>query len=189
MTPHLLSFLSELKSEGIQRKVPNISESTAEMIHFLIKLHGGKNMLEIGTANGYSTIWCANAMAENGGSIDTLEFSTPSWKEAQENFKKAEALNITSHFGDAREYLKRCEKVYDIVFIDAQKAEYKTYWDLLQPILAKNCLVIVDDIIKFPEKTRAFTDYIKNQNEFEYCIIPVDGDDGVMLIKRRLRQV
>lgn len=166
--------------------IPNISEQTAEILHFFIKLHQPKNLLEIGAANGYSTIQIASVLEEIGGKMTSYEISEPAFYKAKENIEKAGLNQIVDiHFGDALELLKNSKQKFDFIFLDARKAHYHLFWELIKSIMSNNALVIVDDVIKFSEKTKEFSTIIEGEKDFMNIVIPVDGDDGVMLIRRK----
>jgi predicted O-methyltransferase YrrM len=81
-------FLKELKTKGEAEDIPNISLVNALFLRKLLRDTSGKNMLEIGTANGYSTIHFADELEKIGGHITTIEFSENSYHKAMENFKE-----------------------------------------------------------------------------------------------------
>lgn len=178
-------FLRELKMSGLQRKIPNVSETTANFLHFLVRTKQAKRVLEIGGANGYSTIWLADAVEPFHGKIISYEISEPSYLEALENFKKAGVeTSIELHHADANELLEKEVEPFDVIFIDGWKKQYHLFWAIAKKLLAPNGLVIVDDVIKFKHKTAEFDAAIEQEEDFEYCVMPVDGDDGIMLIQR-----
>ena len=179
-------FLKELKAYGIKMNIPNISEQTAEILQFFISMHRPKNVLEIGAANGYSTIHIASALEEIGSKMASYEISEPSYEQAKKNIEKCGLRSIVHlHFGDALRLLKGSREKFDLIFLDARKAHYHLFWELNKSVMHKGALVIVDDVIKFAEKTREFQKVIDKEKDFMKIIIPVDGDDGLMVIRRK----
>ena len=187
MTKLFLKKLNILKQHGIENKIPNISYEIGMFLNMIIKNKNIKNVLEIGTANGYSTIWMAEALKATGGMITTFEISIPSYKEAQENFKKFK-LNkyIDSIFED---FLKEDKilknkkiKKFDLIFIDGQKNKTLDFFNKAKKLLKDGGIIIVDDVIKFKNKMSEFYKYIEKQNKFYYIILPIDIDDGIMMI-------
>lgn len=81
------TFLRNLKKHGIENDIPNISEKNAYFLRTMLEKNQVKNMLEIGTANGYSTIQFADILEKNTGHITTIEFSENSYQKAKENFE------------------------------------------------------------------------------------------------------
>ncbi len=217
MDQQRINFLKQLKKYGIQENIPNISWETAEFIHSQVQNKNPKNVLEIGTANGFSTIWIADALSS--GKIVTIERSAPTFRESIQNFSDAGVeKSITSIYGDAKLILKNWNidgslkqidsldevpkgpqyiegdglvyasdttathsKSFDLVFIDAQKVSYINFWNLVQPLLTDNPLIIVDDVLKFSDKTESFTQLMESQTDWSYKIHKTDSDDGVMV--------
>jgi predicted O-methyltransferase YrrM len=181
-----INFLRQLKTYGIKKNIPNVSETTAAFLHFMIKSLKAKSALEIGCANGYSTIWLADALESTGGNLITCDVSKPSFDQAQENIKSCGLEKIvTFQFGDALELLPNLKQKFDFVFIDAQKSLYHLYWEQVKALLTNSAVVVVDDVLKFPQKTKLFTELIQKESNYEHIVLPVDGDDGIMLIRSK----
>ena len=119
------NLLKEL--EKTQHDFWNIAHETANFLSILIKATNRKNMLEIGTSNGYSGIWFGKALKENGGHLTTIEFYEERQSIAKENFKTCGVDDvITPIQGSAVMVLENMpeNQEFDIVFIDANKKEY-----------------------------------------------------------------
>lgn len=80
-------FLQELKAFGKANDIPNISEENADFLRNIIRKRNVKHMLEIGTANGYSTLHFTFELEKIDGHIDTIEFSPLSYRLAKKNFE------------------------------------------------------------------------------------------------------
>ncbi|MGY5147781.1 MAG: O-methyltransferase [Candidatus Nitrosopumilus sp. bin_7KS] len=122
-----------------------ITKETGEMLNMILRLNNVKNMLEIGTSTGYSTIWCAEAISDNLGKIITIEQNPNKIKRAKENFKKSElsdrisikegfAIKILSELNSQKKY----QKFFDFVLIDADKENIIQYFDLIFPMVSTN---------------------------------------------------
>ncbi len=107
-----------------------ITKETGEMLNIILRLNNVKNMLEIGTSTGYSTIWCAEAISDNLGAIITIEQNPNKIKRAKENFQKLElsdrilikkglAIKILKELNSQKKY----QGFFDFVFIDADKVQ------------------------------------------------------------------
>jgi len=193
MTKLFLEKLNTLKQHGIKNQIPNISYEIGMFLNMIIKNKNIKNVLEIGTANGYSTIWMAEALKETGGLITTFEISIPSYKEASDNFLKFKLnKHINSLFYNFLEYdfekqktKNKKQKLFDLIFIDGQKNRTLDFFNKAKKLIKKDSIIIVDDVIKFKNKMPEFYKYIEKQKEFYYVIIPIDVDDGIMMITRK----
>lgn len=184
MKKTFLEKLNNLKEYGLKNQIPNISYEVGMFLNILIRNKKIKKVLEIGTANGYSTICMTEALKENNGKITTFEISIPSYKEAQNNFKKFKLNNfIDSHFED---FLNaKLNSKFDLIFIDGQKNKTLKFFNKAKKLLKNNGIIIIDDIIKFKEKMNEFYKYIEKQKEFYYVILPIDIDDGIMMIIKK----
>ena len=76
-----------LELEKTRKDFWNIDRATANFLNMLIKIHNSKNVLEVGTSNGYSGIWIADALKHTGGKLTTIEFWDKRRSVAHENFK------------------------------------------------------------------------------------------------------
>jgi len=178
-----IQFLQELKAYGIQNEIPNISEKNAFFLRDIIKISGVKNMLEIGTANGYSSIHFALELAKNGGHITTIEFSENSHNQAKENFQKAKVANITPLLWNALDIVPTLEETFDFVFIDGMKRRSLDFLRLARGKTAEKSIIVIDDVVKFREKMVWLFEYLQ-ENNIRFHILPIDDDDGICMIIR-----
>ena len=121
MDKKLINYLKKLKQYGLNKNIPNISETEGRFLNMLVKISKSKNVLEIGCANGYSTIWFADAVSANGGKIISIDFSKPSFEAAKNNLAKTNFSKIVHfYFGNALDIIPtiRNPKKFDFVFID-----------------------------------------------------------------------
>lgn len=178
-------YLKALKAEGIERDIPNVSETGGKFLHFLVGLKKPKKILEVGMANGYSAIWMADALEIYGGGLVCYDFSLNTVAEAVVNFKKCDLSNIEIRkTNPLREPIPEEEK-YDFIFIDSQKGFYhECFEQIIKKHLATDGFAVFDDVMKFPEKTAKFHKAMKEDKEYEKVILPIDEDDGVMLVQR-----
>ena len=143
-------FLEELFASENRDAVPVIRRQTQSLFKFLLKLHNPKNILEIGTAEGFSSIF----MATYGGSslkIDTIENYEKRIKKAKKNISDSGfGDRICLYEGDAleitEEFLKQ-KRVYDMIFVDAAKAQYINYLPVVKALLAPGGVLISDNVL------------------------------------------
>lgn len=83
------TFLQNLKNYGKENNIPNITEKNAEYLTTLMKQKRVRSLLEIGTANGYSSIYFASKLGDLGAKITTIEFSQLAFEMAQENIEQS----------------------------------------------------------------------------------------------------
>lgn len=178
-------FLEELKNHWIKNDIPNISFTNAKFLRDLIKIKKVKNMLEIGTANWFSTINFAIELKSLWyWKITTIEFSPNSHWEALKNFKNAWVDDVINPLlWNALDIIPKLKEKYDFVFIDGMKKRSKDFLELVWNKTKKWGIIIIDDVIKFKHKMLSLYDYIE-ENKIEHNIIPIDEDDGIMMIIR-----
>lgn len=205
MNDSISSVLNELENQSNLEKtrkvdVPPedrmlaITKETGEFLNMILRLKNAKTMLEIGTSVGYSTIWCAEAIAENSGNIITIEKNPDKIKRANENFQKAEiSASITIMEGMAIEILKdlsmkeKNKGYFDFVLIDADKENIIEYFDLVLPMVSIGGIIITDNML-YPEKYRGemkkFTDYLKINPNVRTTTLPIgNGEEITIKIK------
>lgn len=158
----------------------NVSRATANFLSMLIKISGAKNVLELGTSNGYSGIWLAEALKQNDGHLTTVEFWDNRLQIAQENFEKCNLSDlITTKLGSATEVIKMLNDEYDMIFIDANKSEYIKYFNLLHPMLKKGGIIAADNVTSHSEKVKPFIDAINDHPDYQ--VETLDLPAGLLL--------
>ncbi len=185
MQKELKQYLKDLKAYGVQENIPNVSDEVGQFLHIMIKAKKPKNILEIGCANGYSTIYMADAAKKIGSTLHTVDHSAPTFAEAQKNLKEVGLDSVVSfNFGDAREVIPKMDKslMFDFVFVDGQKASYIDFWTLIQDRLNPGAVIIFDDMLKFQHKTKTLTEKLVNLKGFDQLLMPIEADDGILLM-------
>lgn len=158
----------------------NLDNTSANFLSLLVKLKGAKNALEIGTSNGYSGIWLAQALKETGGKLTTIEFWDNRLDIAIGNFKKAGVNDIiTPRLGQASAILEEMAyspktPEFDFVFIDANKSEYVKYFNLIHPMLKKGGVIVADNILSHYKKVEPFVKAITSHLDYQSQLIPID---------------
>lgn len=149
----------------------NIGEETAELLAFLIKLQRPRNILEIGTSNGYSAFRLFLSAKEYGGSIDSLECERDRFELAEKNLSGLPDINLL--FGKAEDLIPGLQNKYDFVFIDANKENYQIYLRLLQPKLNIPALIVADNIISHAHSIRQYLEEIAGNPDLTNITLPV----------------
>ena len=174
-----------------------ISISQCHFLHLIIKISNIKKILEIGTFTGLSALTMSLPLPSDGELI-TLDKNEERNKIASSFFKKAKQENkIKAIIGSALESinnLKKKEQKFDLVFIDADKENYKNYYNQSLDLIEKNGLIIVDNVLwhgevvdvkkqdKLTTIIREFNSYINKDKRTENLIIPVG--DGLTVCRK-----
>ncbi len=176
-SPNTQEILFEL--EKSRKEFWNIDRPSANFLNMLIKLHGSKNVLELGTSNGYSAIWLAHALRETKGHLTTIEFWDKRLDVAIENFKNCGVDElITPVLGSAFQILENMQKEgkkFDFVFVDANKVEYLKYFELIHPMLKEGGILACDNVISHSEKVKPFMDVILKHPDYQSQLLPFEA--------------
>jgi predicted O-methyltransferase YrrM len=151
-------------------------------------------ILEIGTYTGYSAICLSEGLAE-GGKIHSIEINDELEGAIRKNFEKAGVGDrVKLYFGDALKIIPSIDQLFDLVFLDADKINYKAYYELLIGKMKPGAIMIADNVLwsgkvinkeekdKEAAKLREFNDHVNGDTRVENIIIPVR--DGIMLIRK-----
>jgi len=174
-----------------------ISVSQAYFLQLFIKSNGIKNILEIGTFTGYSALSMALAVTSDG-IVTCLDVNKETSEKAKSFFKKANLENkikvILGPALDTLERLKEEKNVFDLVFIDADKENYKEYYNLSMNLIKKKGFILIDNVLwhgdvadpvkndRFTNIIRKFNSLIKNDDRVEKTILPLG--DGVTVCRK-----
>ena len=175
-----------LKSlEKTQKEFWNISRTTAEFLYNLIVTSQSKNVIEIGTSNGYSGIWLGKALKKTGGKLTTIEFFDKRLDIAKENFKQCGVFDIIdARQGDAStiiEYMPEDYKV-DFAFVDACKKQYIDFFRLISPRMNVGGILACDNVISHAAKVQDFLEAINSNPDWENVVLPLPA--GLSLAKK-----
>ena len=175
-------FLKDLKKYWIENEIPNISEVNARFLRDLIKIKKPQNMLEIWTANWWSSINFALELQKYGWFLTTIEFSKLSYDQAILNFEKVwVSNNINAINWNALFEIPKLKESFDFVFIDGMKRRSVDFLSLVWNLVPSWWIIIIDDVIKFREKMVWLWDYLEINN-IVYNIIPIDLDDWILML-------
>ena len=189
-------ILNHNKNLGDVKKM-QISVTQAYFFQFFIKTNKIKNILEIGTFTGYSALSMGLAIPKDGN-ITSLDINKETSEAAKNFFKKANLdKKVEVILGPAMNTLKKLKndkKMFDMIFIDADKENYKNYYDLSLELVKKNGFILVDNVLWHgdvvdPNKNdrltniiREFNSFIKKDDRVEKTILPLG--DGVTICRK-----
>ena len=174
-----------------------ISVSQCHFLHLMIKTCNAKNILEIGTFTGLSTLSMSLALSDEG-SIIALDKNLETNKKALDFFNKAnqgkKIKTIVKPALDSLNDIKKENILFDIVFIDADKTNYTNYYESVIQLIKKDGLIIIDNVLwhgevadennneKFTNIIREFNTHVKNDNRVEQIILPIG--DGLTVCRK-----
>ena len=180
-----------------------------QILRMMVQMSRAKRVLELGTFTGYSAICLASALPEDGH-LDTLELNDELEDLIIEGFERAGLSDIISlHIGDCKDTLRRLrtemgitedsetdsDKLYDIVYMDANKREYYEYYDLVFDMVRPGGLILADNVLwdgkvcqdplpqdKQTQSIVRFNDMVSSDKRVESVILPLR--DGLNVIRK-----
>jgi len=185
-TRHVLDELEETRQEFW-----NIRPETAGLLHFLARTIHAKDVLELGTSNGYSTIWLADAVGPHGGKVVTVDNDPDRQGQAKENFERAKVTAyIETVLSSAMDALTELEGPFDFVFLDAKKDEYAEYFRLVLPKVKVGGILTADNVGgMFAAETKNFREALKKSDQMESTFLPItnsEDEPDLFAIARRI---
>ena len=157
-----------------KRKMLNLDRETAELVYLLLRIGHRKSLLEIGTSNGYSTIWLAAAAKANGGSVVSIDRNPEKHVMARENVGRANLMSyVTFVTADATEAVRSSAAVFDAVLFDADRVSAPAQLDLLENHLTPEALLLCDNVLSHPTEVAEYLDAVNRRNDWIGTIVPV----------------
>ncbi|CDG55602.1 O-methyltransferase [Vreelandella titanicae] len=188
MSETLQELLTELEQFGQQndaaiserpRRMLNITRDTGEFLSVLVQATNAQRVLEIGTSNGYSTLWLAQAVQRVGGHVTTVELSEYKLEMAARNFERSGLSDvITQQRGEVGGLLESLDDAcFDLLFLDSKRSDYVNWWPNIQRVLRKGGLLVVDNATSHADEMADFMALVSADPDFTTCTVPVGNGE------------
>jgi predicted O-methyltransferase YrrM len=188
VTESLQELLLELERFGLHndgtvadrpRRMLNITRDTGEFLSVLVRAVNAQRVLEIGTSNGYSTLWLAFAAKAVKGHVTTVELSDFKLALAAKNFERSGlAPFISQVHGEAGALLGVSpESSFDLVFLDSERSEYRGWWPDVKRVLRQGGLLVVDNATSHSAEMAPFVALVCADPDFTACTVPVGNGE------------
>jgi caffeoyl-CoA O-methyltransferase len=184
--PEAVSLDTKVKAflDGARRewREQNVPYEDGQILYDLIVQNRFKQILEIGTSTGHSTIWLAWAASKTGGRVITIDIDKDRYEKALENFRKAGLDQyIDARLADAHELVKALPGPFDFVFSDADKEWYPQYFkDLDAKIKVNGCFTAHNVLRTWAPQIKEFLDYVKARPNYR-TRIERGGGEGISI--------
>lgn len=166
------------------------------VLSLIAKMIQPNRILELGTFTGYSALCLAESLSESG-ILHTIECDDELEDFILENFEKSTLKDkIHLHIGDAKKIIPTLDEIFDLVFIDADKREYHSYYEAVMPLVRKGGFILADntlwdgkvlgDVKPNDEQTISvmnFNDFVAQDDRVEKVILPLR--DGLTIIRKK----
>jgi caffeoyl-CoA O-methyltransferase len=168
-----------------------VGEVEGRFLEFLVRSTGARRVLELGTFTGYSSISMARGLPD-GGRVTTCDVNEETNAIARRYAEEAGVADrIEYRLGPALDSIAELDGPFDLVFIDADKENYRNYYDAVLPKVAPNGLILADNALRngrvleedSGEPMQAFNDYVLNDERVECVLLTVR--DGILLVMKR----
>jgi predicted O-methyltransferase YrrM len=183
MEPHLRDLLTELEAFGRSNdarepergnQMLNLDPVTAHLLGILVRAGRRTRLLEIGTSNGYSTLWLAWATRPFGGRVISIDRDPAKQALADANLHRAGLRGVVElRQGDATEVVAALAGPFDFVFFDADRRSAPAQLVALLPRLAPGALVLADNALSHPDEIAGYLAAVAARPEFDQMVVPV----------------
>jgi predicted O-methyltransferase YrrM len=182
----ILNVLEEMCHDKYSEML-SVPPEDGRVLRLLAEATGARHVVEIGTSNGYASIWFCLALRTTGGKLTTFEIDTRRALLARENFKRAGVDKLVTLIeGDAHEKVKMLKEPIDIVFIDADKDGYLDYLNKLLPLVRPGGLILAHNTTDVGSQMQDYLKAITTNPELETIFLHKQTTGiGVTLKKRR----
>jgi predicted O-methyltransferase YrrM len=165
-------------------RLRSVTTEVGQFLRLLVKLTGARQILEVGTSGGYSTIWLASAARETGGQVTTLELDATKIERAWQNFALAGLDDlVTVVEGDAHQTLGTLKGLFDFAFLDAEKEFYLDFLEPLVRLLRPGGVLVADNLLSHAEQLATFRKAAEAHPELECVLIPIPR--GELVCRKR----
>ncbi|MGH2872718.1 MAG: O-methyltransferase [Solirubrobacteraceae bacterium] len=156
-------------------RLRNLEPETAQLLAVLVRAIGVRRVLEIGTSNGYSTLWLADAVQATGGHVESLDIDPRRTEQARANLERAglAALAQCRTIGAAQALAEHEDDAFQLIFLDAERPEYAGYWTDLRRALAPGGTLAIDNATSHAAELVAIDRLLRDDPSLTSTLVPV----------------
>jgi caffeoyl-CoA O-methyltransferase len=155
------------------QRTRNVERETGRWLALLVRATNARELLEIGSSNGVSTIWLAAAARQTGGRVTGTEILPERAAEANRNLAEAGLEGVAQVVaGDARTTVASLPGTFDLVFIDAEKDDYVDHFEAVVGCVRPGGLILADNVIS--HDLSVYQAMLRSRSDVETATIPID---------------
>jgi predicted O-methyltransferase YrrM len=156
-------------------RLRNVEPDTAELLGVLVRAIRSRRILEIGTSNGHSTLWLADAAEAVDGRVETLDIDPRRTELARANLERAGLAGVVDcrTIGAAQALGEYPDAAWDFVFLDAERPEYPGYWPNLRRALAPGATLAIDNAISHESELQSFNRLLGDDPQLTSALVPI----------------
>jgi predicted O-methyltransferase YrrM len=165
-------------------RLRNLRPETAGLLAVLVRSAQAKRILEVGTSNGYSTLWLADAAQATGGHVESLDIDPRRSEQACDNVERAGLKGLAScRTASAAQALGQYpDDAWDLIFLDAERSEYASYWPNVRRTLAPGGLLAVDNALSHAAELTALDRLLAEDPRLTAVLVPI-GDGLIVAVE------
>lgn len=193
MDHQLARQLDELHRFGVEHdagkadrldRLRNVEPDTAQLLALVVRAIGAQRVLEIGTSNGYSTLWLADALRSTGGRMRSVDVDPERSAMARRNLAGAGLSDLVALLvEDAADTLRATpDGSTDMIFLDAERPHYVGYWPDLLRVLRPGGVLAVDNVISHADQVADFRALVTAEPGVGEALVPTGA--GALLVVR-----
>lgn len=156
-------------------RLRNLEPETAQLLGVLVRAIGARRVLEIGTSNGYSTLWLADAVQSTDGQVETLDIDPRRTEQARVNLERAGLSQLVRcrTIGAAQALTEYDDDAWELIFLDAERPEYAGYWANLRRALAPGGTLAIDNATSHASELVAVGRLLHDDPSLTSTVVPV----------------
>lgn len=156
------------------QRIRAMDPAAAKFLSMLVMSNKAQTIVEIGSGVGYSTLWLAYAASITNGKVITCEIDPAKADETRANLTKANLSGYVEVLtGDARTLLRQRQEAIDFVFIDAEKGQYETYFDVVYKRMKLGAMLVADNVVSHENELADYVTYMQNHPNLESVTVPL----------------
>jgi predicted O-methyltransferase YrrM len=174
---------NDARASQRHEKMLNITPETGEFLAILVQGMKAQRVLEIGTSNGYSTLWLADAIQTVSGSVVTVEVAAAKAEMARDNLERSGLSPwVRQEVMDAGQFLRQqAPSQFDLLFLDSSREQYGAWWPWIQHVLAPGGLLVVDNAVSHAAEIEDLIAQVRRTPGWRSVVVPIGKGEFVAL--------